>query len=146
MKLKRTRFSFPHFVGFLESVWEEKLVRKNILKRWQEAIEEFQQVMTDEEVADLRCVDVKCLGARYVDLLVERRRSITPWRIYHLKNAFAQSIGDFVAFTINPNEYRRSASFAMAKQVFLQNQAETQASSVVVLPTYHGSARVSVAR
>lgn len=142
---KKTRFSLPHFFGFLEAVWQEKLVKKNTLKRWQDAITEFQQVLSEREIADLRCIDVKHLGARYVDLLVDKRSSITPWRIYHLKNALAQSIGDFVAFTINPNEYKRTTSLALAKQVYLQSRASNVNAPVVVLPTHHGSAKVSAA-
>jgi hypothetical protein len=146
MNKKRTRFSLPCFINFLESVWEEKLVKKNTLKRWQDAVEVFQQVMTEQEIADLRCVNVKALGARYIDVLVDRRSSITPWRIYHLKNALAQSIGDFIAFTINPNEYRRAMSLALAKQVFLQNRADNSTNAVIALPSYHGAARLSAAR
>jgi|GEM_PF-2241321 hypothetical protein len=144
MTLKKTRFSLPHFFYFLEVVWQEKLIKKNTVKRWQEAVDEFQQVMTAQEIADMRCIDVQQLGARYIDLLVGRRNSITPWRIYHLKNALAQSIGDFVAFTVNPNEYRRAATLALAKQVYLQNLAEATA-AVVPLPTYQGGAKLSVA-
>lgn len=144
MTLKKTRFSLPHFFYFLEVVWQEKLIKKNTVKRWQEAVDEFQQVMTAQEIADMRCIDVQQLGARYIDLLVGRRNSITPWRIYHLKNALAQSIGDFVAFTVNPNEYRRAATLALAKQVYLQSLAEATA-AVVPLPTYQGGAKLSVA-
>lgn len=139
MMTKKTRYSLPNFFGFLEAVWQEKLVKKNTLKRWQDAVGEFQQVMSEQEIADLRCIDVKQLGARYIDLLVDKRSSITPWRIFHLKNALAQSIGDFVAFTINPNEYKRTASLALAKQVYLQNKASA-GPSVVALPTHHGTA------
>lgn len=145
MTLKKTRFSLPYFFYFLETVWQEKLIKKNTVKRWQEAVEEFEQVMTAQEIADLRCIDIKHLGARYIDLLVGRRSSITPWRIYHLKNALAQSIGDFVAFTVNPNEYRRTTTLALAKQVYLQNRAEASTAPVVPLPTYHGAAQRSVA-
>lgn len=141
MMTKKTRFSLHNFFGFLEAVWQEKLVRKNTLRRWQEAIGEFQQVMSEEEVADLRCVDVKEMGARYIDLLVDKRSSITPWRIYHLKHALAQSIGDFVAFTINPQEYKRTTSLALAKQVYLHNRAQNTGSAVVALPTHQGAAK-----
>jgi hypothetical protein len=143
MMTKKTRFSLPNFFGFLEAVWQEKLVRKNTLKRWQDAIDEFQQVMSEEEVADLRCIDVKQLGSRYIDLLVDKRSSITPWRIYHLKNALAQAIGDFVAFTVNPHEYMRTTSLALAKQVYLNNRTQTTGSAVVALPTHHGAAKLS---
>jgi site-specific recombinase XerD len=143
MMTKKTRFSLHNFFGFLEAVWQEKLVKKNTLKRWQDAIAEFQQVLGDEEVADLRRVDVKRLGARYVDLLVDTRSSVTPWRIYHLKNAFAQAIGDFVAFTVNPHEYKRTTSLALAKQIYLHNTAHSTGAAVVALPTHHGTAKWS---
>jgi len=146
MILKKTRYSLPHFFNFLEAVWQEKLVKKNTLKRWQDAITEFQKVLLQEEVADLRCIDIKQLASRYIDLLVEQRSSITPWRIYHLKNALSQAIGDFIAFTINPNEYKRMTSLALAKQVYLQSRAQANAPSAVIsLPTYQGSARLSAA-
>lgn len=144
MTKKKTRFSMPHFFCFLETVWQEKLVKENTLKRWQDAIEEFQHVMDAQEIADLRCVDVKCLGGRYIDLLVGKRSSITPWRIYHLKDALAQSIGDFVAFTINPHEYKRTARLALVKQIYLKNQAQLTGSAVVALPT-PGAAKLSAA-
>ena len=145
MMTKKTRFSLHNFFGFLEAVWQEKLIRKNTLKRWQDAIGEFQQVMSDDEIADLRCADVKQLGARYIDLLVDNRSSITPWRIYHLKNALAQAIGDFIAFTINPHEYKRTTSLALAKQVYLHNKAHAIGSAIVTLPQHGDTVRLSAA-
>lgn len=143
MITKKTRFSLHNFFGFLESVWQEKLVKKNTLKRWQDAIDEFQQIMSDEEIADLRCADVKQLGARYVDLLVDNRSSVTPWRIYHLKNALGHAIGDFIAFTVNPHEYKRTTSLALAKQVYLHNRAHKVGTPIVALPPHNGTARLS---
>lgn len=143
MTNKKTRFSLHNFFGFLESVWQENLLKKNTLKRWQEAVGEFQQVMSDEEIADLRCADVKQLGMRYVELLVDNRSSVTPWRIYHLKNALGQAIGDFIAFTINPHEYKRTTSLALAKQVYLHNKAHAMGSSVVAMPQHNGETRLS---
>ena len=144
MMTKKTCFSMSHFFCFLEAIWQEKLVKENTLKRWQDAIEEFQHVMDVEEMADLRCVDIRRLGARSIDLLVDKRSSITPWRIYHLKDALAQSIGDFVAFTINPHEYKRTARLVLVKQIYLQNQSQITGSAVVALPT-PGAAKLSAA-
>lgn len=145
MMTKKTRFALPHFYGFLEAMWHEKLVKKNTLKCWQDAVSEFQQVMDEDEFADLRCVDVKGLGTRYVDLLVHQRSSITPWRIYQLKNALAQAIGDFVAFTINPHEYKRTTSLALAKQIYLHNKASADGSAVVTLPAQRAATKISAA-
>ncbi len=121
MNGKKNRFSLHHFYYFLEVIWEERLVKNTTLSQWQEAVKEFQQVLTREEWSDLRSVDIKDLSRRYVDMLVDQRSSITPWRIHKLKSQLNAAFGEFIAFTVNPDEYRRNKKFARAKEAFLQN-------------------------
>lgn len=144
MKRKTTRYSLSHFFHFLETVWQEKLIKKNDLKQWQEAVTEFQKVMNAEEIRDLRRVEIKRLSNRYIDFLVDSRSSITPWRIYQLKNGLAAAIGNFIAFTINPNEYRRGARLAMAKQIYIKKKAHVAAAAILPLPIgRHSEPRLS---
>ncbi|WP_187408151.1 hypothetical protein [Saccharophagus sp. K07] len=138
MKRKMTRYSLTNFIRFLEVVWQERLVKKQTLQQWQEAISEFQNILSLDEVADLRCLDIQHLSSRYVDFLVDNRNSITPWRIYQLKNGLMQGVGDFIAYTINPNEYKRCARLALAKHIYLQKKARV-AAAVLPLPAIRAS-------
>ena len=134
MNMKRSRYSLNHFYYFLETLWEERLVKSATLNMWQEAIKEFQQVLTDEETLDLRSVEIKKLSRRYLDMLIDQRSSITPWRIHKLKSLMNTAVGEFIAFTINPLEYRCNKKLARAKEVFLSKHGAASDSRVVHLP------------
>lgn len=87
------------------------------VNQWWEAIAAFGPVLTESEMRDLRCVEIKDVSGRYVALLVARSASITPWRILKTENLLAEALGEFIAFAINPTQYRRDKTATLAEMV-----------------------------
>jgi hypothetical protein len=112
---KQTRFSLDHYVMFVDFVWHYALVEENKAVVWKDVMSECQPILTEEEKADMRSVQISSLARRYVDHLIKRRRSITPWRVQEFKLNVSEAIGEFIAYTINPDDYQRSCTLRNAK-------------------------------
>lgn len=108
MKLSTRRFSLHQFQYFLKLIGKEGLAYEATLDQWREVARTFEPFLTRAEKRDLRCVDIKQLSQGYVAAAVDRRASITPWRILMLESQMAAVLGEFIAFSINPVQYREN--------------------------------------
>lgn len=108
MMLSSRRFSLYQFQYFLKLIGKEGLAYETTLDQWREVARTFEPFLTRPEKRDLRCVDIKQLSHSYVSAVVDRRTSITPWRILMLESQMAAVLGEFIAFSINPVQYREN--------------------------------------
>jgi hypothetical protein len=115
MILSTRRFSLHQFQYFLKLIGKEGLAYETTLDQWREVARTFEPFFTRAEKRDLRCVDLKQLGHSYASTVVERGASITPWRILMLESQMAAVLGEFIAFSINPVQYRENRRPVTAK-------------------------------
>lgn len=106
--LSSRRFSLHQFQYFLKLIGKEGLAYETTLDQWREVAKTFEPFLTRAEKRDLRCVDIKQLSHSYVGALVDRKTSVTPWRIFMLESQMAAVLGEFIAFSINPIQYREN--------------------------------------
>ena len=107
MSANRSRFSLYQLHCFLKLVGQERLVDHVTLDKWREAVREFGPVFDFKEAQDLRCVDIKRVSQRYIKKQIDMRTSITHWRVFTLENLLRTVLGEFIAFTVNPAQYRK---------------------------------------
>lgn len=98
------RFSYSSYESFLHRYNE-------IVSRYDydcvQSLGIIERVLFDSEREDLRRLDVESVCQRYAEYAYRARKSLTPWTINSVKKLLLETIGEFIAFAVNPPLYSR---------------------------------------
>lgn len=124
--MSKPDYSKESYFQFLDYVIAKGLVKQATAKNWKNASIRLLAILDEDESHDLRKVDIDALCSRFMNL--EGKSSITPSSIQVYRSRLKTAVGDFIAYTDNPIEYKPGISQRSSRKKASNNGAAASAS------------------
>jgi len=100
-------YTKQEFLDFMDYLGDKGLVNKNTVSARKAAVNAFMGILGDDELEDVRKVDIDSLATRFANL---QGSNFTPSSLQTYKSRYKSAFDDFIQYRENPLGFRPSIS------------------------------------